>query len=69
MAQERTKDLQTVRVTGSETLFRPDGLAAIRLDTLELGPIAFEVNQHAIDTLRKHLMAAEQFLRQPTGKH
>ena len=31
------KNLKTVTVVGSETLLRPDGRVAIRLDTRELG--------------------------------
>jgi len=66
MSQRETKPLRTVVVIGSETLLRHDGRAAIRLDTKELGPIAFEVDQRAIDALRLHLGVAEEFIRQPT---
>jgi hypothetical protein len=59
----RTRDLITLTVVGSETLLRPDGRAAIRLDTRELGPIALEVDQRAIDTLRRQLANAETHLR------
>jgi hypothetical protein len=55
--------IMTVHVTGSETMERPDARVAIRLDTRELGSIAFEVDQRAIDALRKQLAAAEQFLQ------
>ena len=58
----------TVTVLRSQALGRPDNRAAIRLDTRELGSIAFEVDQKAIETLRRDLLAAEQFLRQQTGK-
>jgi hypothetical protein len=68
MAQERTRDVQTVTVIGSETMFRPDGRASIRLDTQELGAIVFEIDQRAFDALRKHLSNAEQFLRQTAGR-
>ena len=64
MSPERTTDLKTATVIGSETLMRPDGRAAIRLDTRELGSIAFEVDQQAIDALRRHLLTAETHLRQ-----
>jgi hypothetical protein len=64
MPTNRTRDLITVTVVGSETLLRPDGRAAIRLDTREMGPIAFEVDQRAIDALRLQLVTAETHLRQ-----
>jgi hypothetical protein len=64
-----TKDHATVTVVGSQALGRPDGRAAIRLITKELGSIAFEVDQHAIDALRKEITAAEQMLRKPTVKN
>ena len=69
MAQRETKDHTTVTVLGSQALGRPDGRAAIRLQTKELGSIAFEVDQRAIDALRRDLVAAEQLLRQPTSKN
>jgi hypothetical protein len=68
MAKERTRVVLTLTVTASETVLRPDGRAAIRLDTREAGPIAFEVDQRAIDALRKHLAAAETHLRHPATK-
>ncbi len=52
----------TVTVTGSQALGRPDGRIAIRLETRELGSIAFEVNAHAIAMLRRELAVAEQML-------
>ena len=55
-------------VTRSETLLRLDGRTAIELTTLELGRIAFEVNLQAIAALRRHLSAAESYLRQKPGK-
>ena len=64
MSENRITDLMTVTVLGSESFIRPDGKAAIRLDTNELGPIAFEVNQQTIDTLRQKLANAETFLHQ-----
>ncbi len=64
MSQKRSTDLMTVTVLGSEAFIRPDGRAAIRLDTNELGPIAFEVDQQTIDTLRQKLANAETFLHQ-----
>jgi hypothetical protein len=56
-------------VIASSTLFRPDGRAAILLETRQAGTIAFEVNQGAIAVLRRHLARAEQFLRQPKTKN
>ncbi len=68
VAQERNIAIRTVTVIGSEALLRSDGRAAIRIDTRELGSIALEVDQRAIDTLRRQLASAEQFLRQQVGK-
>jgi hypothetical protein len=70
MAERGTTDHHTaVTLLGSLALTRPDGQAAILLVTKELGAIVFEVNQHAIDTLRRELVVAERSLRQPTAKH
>ena len=66
LSQEGTTGYLTLIVKGSQTLFRPDGRAAILLDTLS-GPIAFEIDQQAIDTLRQQLLAAETFLKQRVG--
>jgi hypothetical protein len=60
----KTSDLETLTVTESETLVSPDGRAAIRLETLERGPIAFEVNLEAIVSLRQALARAEQHIQQ-----
>ena len=60
----KTNTETTVMVIGSQPLVRPDGRNAILLDTLELGPIAFEVNQKSIDGLRLAIGAAETHLRQ-----
>jgi hypothetical protein len=65
MATEPAKRVRMLTVIASSTLFRPDGRAAILLETRQAGTIAFEVNQGAIDALRRHLARAEQFLRQP----
>ena len=62
----QTEEIDTVMVTGSSAVARPKGTVAIKLVT-NLGPIAFEVNQHAIDALRKDLTAAETILRGPRG--
>jgi hypothetical protein len=57
-----TNEYPTVTVLGSQTISRPDGRVAILLVTKERGPIAFEVSQKAIDTLRRELATAESFL-------
>jgi hypothetical protein len=59
MSQFGTSDHQTYTVTGSQALGRPDGRVAIRLLTKELGYMAFEVDQRAINALRNDLAAAE----------
>jgi hypothetical protein len=58
-----TNTFTTLTVTGSNALARPDGRAAIRLETREIGPIAFEVTQTAIDALRTALASAETHIR------
>ncbi|MFY9895639.1 MAG: hypothetical protein WAK63_16080 [Xanthobacteraceae bacterium] len=69
MAQHATGDYTTVTVIGSQVLARPDGRAAIHLQTKEMGSIAFEVSQTAIDALRRQLTIAEGFLRIPPSKN
>lgn len=66
MADNKTRDVVTVIVTGSQPMVRPDGRAAIRLETLS-GPIAFEVDQRAIDALRQAIAAVETHLHQNPG--
>jgi hypothetical protein len=66
MSQFGTKDWTTVKVLSAQALGTPDHVA-IGLVTTG-GAIAFEVDQNAIDDLRRHLTAAETLLRQPTGK-
>ena len=68
MSQFGTSDYQTVTVLASQAMGRADGRVSIRLETKELGSIAFEVDQQAIDALRRDLSAAEQLLRQTTGR-
>ncbi len=63
-----TNDLTTVTVLGSNAVGRPDGRVAIRLVTLEAGSIAFEVDERAIDALRKAIRAAEKILHQRPGR-
>lgn len=69
MAQFGTSEYVTLTILSSQALGNAQGRVAIRLETKELGSIAFEVDQRAIDALRGDLVAAEQLLRQPTGKH
>lgn len=63
LAERQTRDLLTVVVTGSQAMVRPDGRAAIRLETLS-DPIAFEVDQRAILGLRQAIVAVETHLQQ-----
>lgn len=68
MAQDQTRVVKTVTVLGSQPMVRPDGRAAIRLETREFGPIAFEVDERAIEGLRQAISAVETHLRQRPGK-
>jgi hypothetical protein len=68
MTEDKTSDVKTVTVIGSQPMVRPDGRAAIRLDTRELGPIAFEVDEKAIVALRQAIASAETHLRQSKGQ-
>jgi hypothetical protein len=63
-----SRDLPTLSVAGSQTLARADGRVAILLDTIERGPIAFEVSLATIGILRQELSKAETLLRQQPGK-
>jgi hypothetical protein len=69
MTQGRNRGVMTLTVIGSQVLARADGRVAIRLETRQRGSIAFEINQKAIDTLRRQLATAEKILRQPTTKN
>ena len=55
-------------VLQSRALGRPDGRVSIGFWTKELGAIAFEVDQQAIDVLREHLVTAEKLLHQKGGR-
>jgi hypothetical protein len=68
MSAESARDYTSLTIQGSETLLRADNRAAIMLLTKEVGPIAFEVNQQAIDALRLQLSRAETHIRQEAGK-
>ena len=65
----KTTELRTLTVLSSRTAAAPDGRVTIVFDTKEAGPIAFEVDQHAIDSLRREIGTAESFLhfRSKTG--
>jgi hypothetical protein len=51
---------------GVQAMGRPDGGVCIGFWTKEIGAIAFQVNQQAIDALRRELAVAEQRLHEPT---
>jgi len=67
----READFDTVTVTRSKTLFRPDGRAAILLEGFrrasEPYSVAFEVTLATIPLLRAELARAEQFLSSGAG--
>jgi len=71
IAPMREADFDTVTVTRSKTLFRPDGRAAILLEGSRpaSGPysVAFEMTLATIPLLRAELDRAEQFLSQRPG--
>ena len=46
----------------------PDGRVSIGLWTKELGAIAFELDQDAINALLEHLVTAEKLLHQKVGR-
>jgi hypothetical protein len=69
MSPRQTTNHTTVTVLRSRPIGRPDGRVAILLETKELGAIAFEVDQRAIDALRRALVIAEQTLRQTKTKN
>ena len=52
-----------VTALGCQALASPDGRVAIQIVTQERGPIAFLVDQLAIDLLRQSLGRAETILR------
>jgi hypothetical protein len=65
----KTAVLPRLTVLSSQVFARPDGRVAIALETKENGTLAFEVDQHAIDTLRRDLAVAETFLCQPDTRN
>jgi hypothetical protein len=67
MPKRQERELWTFTVTGSQSLARADGRAAILLVTKERGPIAFEVSLETIPLLRKELDVLESALRRTAG--
>jgi hypothetical protein len=67
MSQSETSDWTIVTVRQSQAFRRPNGRVSIGLWTKEIGAIAFEVNQQAIDALRNNLMDAERLLHRQVG--
>ncbi len=61
------QEYNSLTITGSQALARPDGRYAILLKTLEQGAIAFEVNATAIHFLRRELDAIETMMKSPVG--
>lgn len=66
--KSKQQDVVTLTVTDSQAVGRADGTAGILLKSKEAPPIAFAVDLHAIELLRKHLTECERLLRTPTGK-
>ena len=67
MSQSGTSDWTIVTVRQSQAFRRPDGRVSVGLWTKEIGSIAFEVNQQAIDALRNNLKDAERLLHRKVG--
>jgi hypothetical protein len=67
MSQSETSDWTIVTIRQSQAFRRPNGRVSIGLWTKEIGAIAFEVNQQAIDALRNNLKDAERFLQRQVG--
>lgn len=65
-------DFDTVTVTGSKLLMRPDGRAAILLQghrrANEPYSVAFEVTVETLPLLRQEIAKAEAFLAQRQGR-
>lgn len=61
------RPVKTVTVIGSNPAMSASGAAALILHTLELGPVAFDVDMHAIEVIRKALTDCEIRLRQQKG--
>jgi hypothetical protein len=58
--------LMVLTVFNSQTIEGTDGRVAMVLETREVGPVAFEVDQRVIDAIRNNLLVAKQLLGQST---
>jgi hypothetical protein len=67
MSQSRTENWTIVTVRQSQAFKRPNGRVSIGFWTNEMGSIAFEVNQQAIESLRNNLKDAERLLHRQVG--
>jgi len=59
----KTGSYETLTVTGSASVAKPDG-GAILLNTVERGAIAFAITLQGIAGLRRSLTEVEQHIRQ-----
>jgi len=62
-----TNPVRMVTVQGSSVAASPEGVVAMVLDTIESGPIGFQVSLEICAGLRRDIAAAEAFLRQKPG--
>lgn len=62
------KQVQWVTGLGSEGMTGHQGTTALCLHTREMGPIAFGVDQRAIDAIRKHLDKLQLAFQKPSGQ-
>jgi hypothetical protein len=68
MATPEIRQIPWVTVVMSETVTRDDGTSALCLHTQEAGPVAFAVDQRAIDAIRGHLDKIELGLQHAAGR-
>ena len=66
MVDENLNELNTVTVIAARLVGR-EGATALALVTKEAGTIAFEIDLQAIETIRKTLVLAVNFLRGQQG--
>jgi hypothetical protein len=69
MPQLESSDWTTLTVRQSQAFRRADGWVSIGLWTKEIGPIAFEVNQQAIDSLRNNLKTQNDYFTDQSDTH
>ena len=62
----RSTPITVLTVFNSRAIEGTDGRVAMVLETRELGPVAFEVDQRVIDSIRNNLLVAKHLLRQST---